>query len=92
MNTSLDKCVLLCANCHSEVHAGLTKLDVPKIKFTSKTCKPCGSRRVRKAKITWPPIGELLEMLAESNYSAVGRELGVSDNAIRKHIKKNKGS
>ncbi len=50
-------------------------------------CKSCANTK-RKPKIIWPPIGELLQKLAMSNYSALGRELGVSDNAIRKHIKK----
>lgn len=26
----LDKCVLLCRNCHAEVHAGVTLLNIPK--------------------------------------------------------------
>jgi len=41
----------------------------------------------RQTKIQWPSNEELLKMLSESNYSAVGRKLGVSDNAIRKHLK-----
>jgi predicted ArsR family transcriptional regulator len=28
-----------------------------------------------------------LQMIADSSYTAVGRELGVSDNAIRKHLR-----
>lgn len=46
-------------------------------------CTPCA----HIAKIQWPPIAELLERLANSNYSKLGRELGVSDNAIRKHLR-----
>lgn len=41
----------------------------------------------RKKKIDWPPIQELLDRLAKSNYFRLAKELGVSDNAIRKHIK-----
>lgn len=37
--------------------------------------------------IVWPSTAELLDMIKESNYSAVGRSLGVSDNAIRKRLR-----
>lgn len=42
----------------------------------------------RQTKIEWPGDQELLEMLKNSNYFALGRKLGVSDNAIRKRLKK----
>jgi len=38
-------------------------------------------------KIEWPPIQELQKMVAQQGYSKAGRELGVSDNAVRKHIR-----
>lgn len=41
----------------------------------------------RKTKIVWPPIEELLSRLEKTSYLQLGKELGVSDNAIRKHIK-----
>lgn len=40
----------------------------------------------RPTKINWPSDEELRERLSKSNYSALGRELGVSDNAIRKRL------
>ena len=52
----------------------------------AKTCKSCV---LRKTEINWPPVDKLKQMLAESNYSALGRKLGVSDNAIRKHLQRN---
>lgn len=58
-----------------------------KISKASKRCKSCASK-LQPTKINWPPIEKLIEMVEESNYSATGRALGVSDNAIRKHIKK----
>ena len=39
-------------------------------------------------KIDWPDSQTLKQMVQESNYSAVGRKLGVSDNAVRKRLKK----
>lgn len=40
-------------------------------------------------KIDWPDNQTLRQMIEDSNYSAVGRKLGVSDNAVRKRLKKN---
>ena len=57
----------------------------------ARTCEECyyeiqrGQRRTTK--IDWPDVSDLLVMLESSSYSAVGRSLGVSDNAIRKHIR-----
>jgi hypothetical protein len=39
-------------------------------------------------KIAWPPSEELVEAVRCSSYAAVGRSLGVSDNAVRKHLRK----
>lgn len=49
-------------------------------------CRTCAGLFNRKLKIDWPPLSEIEKMLSSSNYSAVGRRLGVSDNAVRKHI------
>jgi hypothetical protein len=56
-------------------------------KTMGKQCKHCFNLK-RLPQINWPPLEELLDRLSKSNYSRLGRELGVSDNAIRKHIKK----
>lgn len=53
----------------------------------SKSCQECYNSR-RKAVIDWPTLEELKRMVSETSYSAVGRELGVSDNAVRKAIKR----
>lgn len=52
----------------------------------AKTCLECYKP---KSKIEWPDIKDLKKMIEESNYIQVAKELGVSDNAIRKHIKTN---
>jgi len=41
----------------------------------------------RKYKIIWLPIEVLLKKLETTSYVALGKELGISDNAIRKHIR-----
>jgi len=50
----------------------------------SKTCKSCNEKLQRK--IIRPPYLELMEELKKSNYTAVGRKYGVSDNSIRKWV------
>lgn len=131
----LRKCVLICQNCHNEVHHGMTKIptnhaifnevfaDYKKLekieresnpnkyhpcphcekpvpnyqKHCSKSCAASNQHNTyrktkinwpSKTKINWPSNEELIKMLSQSNYSAIGRKLGVSDNAIRKRLKK----
>ena len=55
-------------------------------------CRRCASkaRHVKSpvpTKIAWPPIEELQARLAGSSFVALASELGVSDNAIRKHLR-----
>lgn len=97
----LDKCELLCANCHREVHweekefINLSPRQPKKIYScqdcdveitdTATRCVTCALKA--REKTSWPNAQELVKMVDESNYSAVGRLLGVSDNAVRKRIK-----
>ena len=98
----LDKCVMLCANCHREAHwkekefINLSPKQPAKIHscpdcsttlFDGKAshCVPCSLKK--KEKIEWPTTDKLLLMIENSNYSAVARTLGVSDNAVRKRIR-----
>lgn len=70
-----------CAQCGASVSKGNTR------------CCRCANQetgRQRLGKNTrteWPPLGELKRMVAETSYLAVGRLLGVSDNAVRKHLR-----
>jgi 5-methylcytosine-specific restriction endonuclease McrA len=72
---------LLCPNCHSQTdtYAG-KKLKKPKIK--RKQPKP------RPTKIVWPSKEELEILLTKNTFVSLGKLLGVSDNAVRKHCKK----
>lgn len=89
---------LLCPNCHSQTknYAGRGKAQDPvlcpdcgkKINRSSKHCRSCSKRRLNvNCKIQWPPNDELLRMVKESNFVKVSKQLGVSDNAIRKRLK-----
>jgi Zn finger protein HypA/HybF involved in hydrogenase expression len=43
--------------------------------------------KLQPTKISWPSTKNLIKMVEESSYLAVGKKLGVSDNAVRKRIK-----
>jgi hypothetical protein len=118
LRKEVQKCVLLCPNCHTEHHLGLWEMErkrrgqIPRKSITPQTgmscdpvCADCGvtisrgSQRCRKCaaarspssfpqRVDWPPTGELLQRVAATNFSQVGREFGVSDNAVRKRIRK----
>lgn len=52
-------------------------------------CRRCANRGARHpTKIEWPPVDDIAAAVASSSYRAVGRRLGVSDNAIRKHLRR----
>jgi hypothetical protein len=63
------------------------------VNFTFKRrCRSCASKDKHRldpqpTKIVWPPIEELQARLANSSFAALASELGVSDNAIRKHLR-----
>lgn len=44
--------------------------------------------RLQPTKIEWPPIEDILSMLDSATFVEVGRALGVSDNSIRKHLRR----
>lgn len=119
LKVEMDKCVLLCHNCHSVVHVlkeskwfdesiiperkdveGITSNQIRKqthcidceteIGFGSKRCRSCAGRVNSRVKIEWPEPEVLLTMVADQGYVGAGRTLGVSDNAVRNRIRKNK--
>jgi hypothetical protein len=55
-------------------------------------CRSCASKdwhalEPQPTKIVWPPVEELRARLATTSFVALASELGVSDNAIRKHLR-----
>lgn len=92
----------LCPNCHRQTPTFARRKDsvdenskicnCGKVKGRRATyCPSCyhESRRgiAGKAKITWPTIDELISSLQQSNYTQLSKQLGVTDNAIRKHLR-----
>ena len=94
----LENLRLLCPNCHSQTktYAGRNQ----QYRVEEKTCRDCGIVITRKStrckscagkdsqptKIDWPSKEVLRDMVGQLGYSETGRRLGVSDNAVRKHV------
>ena len=51
-------------------------------------CKSCAGKYIQKTKINWPETQQLIKMIKQSSYTKIAQKLGVSDNAIRKRIKR----
>lgn len=98
-NNEVSNLRLLCPNCHSLTSTYCRGQN--KIKKIN-TCKDCGSliqnksircftcsskTRKGKFKIDWPNLENLNQMITDLGLSETGRRLGVSDNAVKKHIK-----
>ena len=57
--------------------------------YGAKRCIKC--YKATRYKVNWPSVNDLVEMLNNSSYAAIGKKLGVSDNAVRKHLQKSMG-
>ena len=77
---------LLCPNCHSQTNTWRgrnRKKSVYRVINVGTSIK--GATR-RKEKIDWPSVDVLQSMVDEIGYRGTGKRLGVSDNAVKKHI------
>ena len=115
ITNELKKCILVCANCHREIHEGLVDVSTfkssfnpnwtdykEKIKQESKTpCIVCGKLKHKKLKYCsqkctqknrevtdWSNLQEMKNN--NLNNCQIGKMLGVSEAAVRKHLKKMK--
>jgi hypothetical protein len=86
---------LLCPNCHSQTETycrGTRRLAKNtcadcgvSIQINSTWCYPCGSKNRKKTyKIVWPAVDILKDMVKQIGYVKTGKQLGVSDNAVKK--------
>ena len=95
-----DNLRLLCPNCHAQTDTYCGKNKKRSIKTSrclnchssisrnAKHCKSCAGKIREQPKIGWPSADELSKMVQSTNYSATARILGVSDNAIRKRLRR----
>jgi hypothetical protein len=92
------KCVMLCHNCHEEVHEGVTLIPDDIRRFIEPAPLPMRRQVIRKRK-TEPgtprlkkvpnrPIGKVLrDLVWRTSRVAVGKQYGVSEAAVRKWLK-----
>lgn len=86
---------LVCPNCDSQLDTFCGRnrkpAEVPRCTCgrskgkRSDSCRHCAGSR-QATKITWPSNTELRRRVEQGSYSEVARELGVSDNAVRKRL------
>lgn len=97
-DSRIENLRFLCPNCHSQTpkyrkyRDGNKCLDCSKkISRKAKRCKDCVKKENAKLggleKIKWPATENLIQMVKISSYAEVGRQLGVSDNAVRKRVR-----
>ncbi len=93
LQIELNKCIIVCSNCHSEIHAGLMEIDeyVVLQNEIRQTYIPETKPVVNYApvvKISKKPDKETLEKLVwEMSCVKIGEKYGVSDNAVNKWCK-----
>jgi hypothetical protein len=93
----LENLRLICPNCDSQTDTFCGRNT--KHVSVKKTCEKCGKPISQKSstcnkckepgptKILWPTTEELKARVTATSFLAVARELGVSDNAIRKRLR-----
>ena len=110
----LKKCVLVCKNCHGEIHSGITQVPKNAKRFNSQYenyklmdkdknfCPVCNGEKPKwnktcshscagklAGKVNWEEVDlNKLINIEKRSLCSIGRDLGVSDNAVRKRIKK----
>lgn len=100
----LENLRLLCPNCHSQTTTFRGKSIASRYRKKVYRCSECRTPVSRKSdkciscqgryvesKTEWPPADELAKEVVTTSYLKVAARLGVSDNAVRKYLKRRIG-
>jgi hypothetical protein len=99
----LDKCELLCSNCHRELHQVYEKNQLEDFfennkrerKKTEYFCE-CSNKKTKRAikckkcqniKSIERDLGEVIKKVKETNWTQAGKYFGATDNALRKFVR-----
>lgn len=99
-NNELSNLRILCPNCHSQTETfggkNIKKITPVRIYYCqecyeevhkgSRKCVDCANKKQRKAER--PPKEELLRLILTKPFTQIGKDYGVSDNAVRKWCKR----
>ena len=100
-NNKIDNLRIICPNCHTQTktYANNGTRAVAQYNYCecgkqinklSARCNSCESKtRIGKTLIEFPPIEDIIAMVKETNWTKAAKEIGCSDNAIRKHLIRN---
>ena len=99
-NNIIENLRVLCPHCHQQTPtfgAKNAKFKPARKHFcecgaeiskAATNCRNCMTMPKTKPKIIWPPVEEILELLEIYSFVELGQRLGVTDNAVRKYIKR----
>lgn len=106
IDNRIENIRLLCPNCHTQTDTWSGR-NAKKQHAYKHVCKDCegykkdtqsdrcvkceNQNKKSQTKIDWPPAKEVDALTKKIGFSAAGRQLGVSDNAIRKFLKRSTG-
>lgn len=96
----IENLMLLCPNCHALTPTWRGRKNRKHkcedcetgVSIRAVRCRGCASRHLvdneSLSRIEWPASAEVARMVEQHGWSGTGRLLGVSDNAVRKRLKK----
>lgn len=100
IDNRIENLRLLCPNCHSQTDTWGGKNAKKKHTFKhicsscqgykkntkSNKCENCESQRRKQSKINWPSENDVQKLVDSLGFVGAGKQLGVSDNAVRKFL------
>lgn len=99
-NNTKENLQILCPNCHTQTKTyannGAKKryhycIDCKgRVQKGATRCRQCESKaRVGITKVDYPALDVIVSMIEKTSFSRAGKDIGCTDNALRKHLERN---